>query len=55
MVVFICETCQETIKKNQVDKHCGRCRNAWHFTCIECGKTFGGFEFKEHNECMTEK
>ena len=21
---------------------------------MECGKTFGGFEYKEHNECMTE-
>ena len=55
MVVFTCETCYATLKKNQVDKHCeGKCRSAWHFTCVECGKTFGGFEYKEHNECMTE-
>ena len=38
-----------------MDKHCEtKCRGAWHFTCVECGKTFGGFEYKEHNECMTE-
>ena len=55
MVVFSCETCYATLKKNQVDKHCEtKCRSAWHFTCVECGKTFGGFEYKEHNECMTE-
>ncbi len=55
MVVFNCETCYATLKKNQVDKHCEtKCRNAWHFTCVECGKTFAGYEYKEHNECMTE-
>ena len=55
MVVFTCETCYATLKKNQVDKHCeGKCRSAWHFTCVECGKTFAGFDYKEHNECMTE-
>ena len=55
MVVFICETCFATLKKNQIDKHCEtKCRNGWHFTCLECSKTFGGFEYKEHNECMTE-
>ena len=55
MVTFICETCHSTLKKQQIDKHCATaCRNAWHFTCIECSKTFAGFDYKEHNECMTE-
>ena len=55
MVVFTCETCFATLKKQQIDKHCvGKCKHAWAFTCIECGKTFEGFDYKEHNECMTE-
>ena len=55
MVTFICETCHSTIAKKQVEKHCmGKCRDAWHFTCIECSKTLAGYEYKEHNECMTE-
>ena len=55
MVVFTCETCYATLKKQQIDKHCEtKCRNAWHFTCVECAKTFAGFDYKEHNECMTE-
>ena len=55
MAVFICESCGSTLKKQQVDKHCQtKCRGAWHFTCVECGKTMAGFEYKEHNECMTE-
>ena len=55
MVVFTCETCFAVLKKQQIDKHCvGKCRDAWGFTCVECGKTFEGYEYKEHNECMTE-
>ena len=55
MVTFICETCNDTLKKQQIDRHCQtKCRSAWHFTCVECGKTFAGFDYKEHNECMTE-
>ena len=55
MVTFTCENCFATLKKQQVDKHCtGKCKDSWFFTCIECGKTFGGYDYKEHNECMTE-
>ena len=49
MVVFACETCFATLKMQQVDKHCaGKCRDAWGFTCVECGKTFEGYDYKEH-------
>ena len=55
MVVFTCESCFATLKKQQVDKHCsGKCRNAWAFTCIECHKTFEGFDYKDHTCSMTE-
>lgn len=55
MVVFACETCFATLKMQQVDKHCaGKCRDAWGFTCVECGKTFEGYDYKEHKQCMTE-
>ncbi len=54
MVVFICEVCNATLKKNQVDKHCGQCRNAWNFTCVECMQTFEGYDYQKHTECMTE-
>ena len=55
MVTFVCELCFAVLKKQQIDKHCtGKCKNAWAFTCVECGKTFEGFDYKDHNECMTE-
>ena len=55
MVTFTCELCFAILKKQQIERHCaGKCKDAWYFTCIECGKTFGGYEYKEHNECMTE-
>ena len=55
MVVFICETCGETLKKQQVEKHwLTKCRHAWGFTCIECTTTFEGESYKKHTECMTE-
>ena len=55
MAVFTCELCFAILKKNQIDKHCiGKCKDAWAFTCVECGKTLEGYEYKDHNECMTE-
>ena len=55
MAVFTCELCFAILKKQQIDKHCvGKCKNAWAFTCVECGKTMEGYDYKEHNECMTE-
>ena len=55
MTVFICECCGATLKKTQIDRHCEfKCKSAWAFTCIECHKTMSGFEYKEHNVCMTE-
>lgn len=56
MVSFVCENCQDVIKKNKVDSHCvGKCRNAWEFTCIDCNSTFEGFEYRNHNSCITEE
>lgn len=55
MVNFICETCQATLRKNQIERHCqGACRDAWVFTCIDCSKEFAGYEYVSHNECITE-
>ena len=55
MVVFTCELCFATLKKQQIDKHCAsKCRNAWAFTCIECHKTFEGFDYRDHTCSMTE-
>lgn len=55
MVVFICEACGATLKKQQVDRHCGQCKKgAWNFTCVECMLTFEGFDYQKHTQCMTE-
>ena len=55
MVYFTCNICGESLKKKQVDRHCvTKCRNAWFFTCMDCGKTFEGFEYEKHTTCMTE-
>lgn len=56
MVSFVCEICQDVLKKNKVDSHCiGKCRNAWVFTCIDCNSTFEGFDYRNHNSCITEE
>jgi hypothetical protein len=55
MVFFICETCQETLRKKQIERHCqSACRGAWVFTCIDCNKGFEGYEYEAHTECITE-
>jgi len=55
MVNFTCNTCGETLRKNQVNKHCQtKCKSAWNFTCIDCQKVFSGFEFDAHIACISE-
>eukprot|EP00922_Rhytidocystis_sp_ex-Travisia-forbesii_P000056 GHVS01000096.1.p1 GENE.GHVS01000096.1~~GHVS01000096.1.p1 ORF type:complete len:226 (-),score=10.81 GHVS01000096.1:182-859(-) len=57
MVSFTCGVCQDVVKKNQIDKHCSRaqCASAWHFTCIDCNKTFEGYDYQSHNSCISEE
>jgi cell growth-regulating nucleolar protein len=42
MVFFSCEGCNESLKKNQVEKHVYSCKakNCWAVTCVDCSKTF---------------
>jgi hypothetical protein len=42
MVFFVCDGCNESLKKNQVDKHAMKCRDCWAVTCVDCSVTFPG-------------
>ena len=54
MVYFVCMACQETLKRNAVDKHCLRCRDCWDLVCVDCNKVFSGEAFRAHVTCMSE-
>ncbi|XP_075532860.1 uncharacterized protein LOC142566038 [Dermacentor variabilis] len=55
MVVFTCNTCGDSLKKNQVEKHVySKCRSCNMLTCIDCNKDFWGDAYKEHIKCVTE-
>ncbi|XP_037090267.1 cell growth-regulating nucleolar protein-like [Pollicipes pollicipes] len=55
MVVFACNACGASIKKNQVEKHYQQqCRRCESLSCMDCGKDFWGEEYKHHNKCITE-
>ena len=53
MPSFVCDHCQETLKKAKLDQHAQRCRQAV-FSCIDCYKTFKGVEYRDHFTCITE-
>jgi hypothetical protein len=54
MPSFVCDQCQETLKKQQLDKHRQqRCRIGT-FSCIDCYRSFGGVSYREHTSCITE-
>lgn len=55
MVVFICDSCGESLKRNQVDKHCLRCRGCRVLSCVDCSKEFWGDDYKEHIKCVSEE
>jgi cell growth-regulating nucleolar protein len=54
MVFFVCEGCNETLKKNQVDKHANQCRNCYAVTCVDCSVTFHGNDYAAHTSCISE-
>ncbi|GBG33494.1 Cell growth-regulating nucleolar protein [Hondaea fermentalgiana] len=55
MVSFICDACQETVKKPKVDNHYKfKCRDCWVLSCVDCGVRFEGDQYKEHNTCISE-
>ena len=45
MVFFTCDGCGETLKKNQVDAHAGRCRRCDSVSCVDCSIAFYGGTF----------
>ena len=53
MPSFVCDVCQETVKKPKLDQHKQRCRMA-SFSCIDCYKSFKGDEYRSHTSCITE-
>ena len=54
MVFFVCEGCNESLKKNQVDTHANRCRTCHAVTCVDCNVTFPGDTYRSHTSCVTE-
>lgn len=54
MVFFVCEGCNETLKKNQVEKHVLKCKVCYAVICIDCNKVFPENEYLKHNTCISE-
>mmetsp|Transcript_40551 Transcript_40551/g.53376 ORF Transcript_40551/g.53376 Transcript_40551/m.53376 type:complete len:315 (+) Transcript_40551:71-1015(+) len=54
MVFFVCDGCNETLKRNQVDTHAGRCRNCYAVTCVDCNVSFPDNDYKQHLTCISE-
>ena len=53
MVSFVCDYCQETIKKHKLDQHTYKCPQA-QFSCVDCSVTFTGTEYRNHSSCISE-
>ncbi|XP_048366098.1 cell growth-regulating nucleolar protein [Sphaerodactylus townsendi] len=54
MVVFTCNSCGESVKKGQVEKHVNMCRHCEYLSCMDCGKDFWGDDYKSHVKCVSE-
>lgn len=53
MVVFVCGSCNESLKKNSVSLHLNRCR-APVISCCDCNKEFTDNSYQSHNQCISE-
>jgi len=54
MVVFICDGCSATLKKNQVDAHAAKCYKCVSVCCVDCNVSFFGDDYRMHTSCITE-
>lgn len=54
MVFFVCDGCNESLKKNKVDGHAARCRTCYAVTCIDCSVSFPNDEYRSHTSCISE-
>ena len=54
MPVFVCEACNETLKRAKVEAHARSCRGCWILACMDCNKKFEGDDYWNHTTCVTE-
>ncbi|UXI20217.1 2-aminoethanethiol dioxygenase-like [Sarcoptes scabiei] len=54
MVVFTCNRCGESLRKNKVEQHLRCCRPSL-LTCIDCLKDFSLDQYQSHLECISEE
>lgn len=52
MVSFVCDGCQDTMKRNKLVQHMRHCCPS--VSCVDCGKQLNEEEAKKHQQCMTE-
>lgn len=48
MVSFICNQCQDTLKKGKVEKHLAGCK-ATLLSCVDCGNEFDTAQYVLHS------
>ncbi|KAL7753392.1 hypothetical protein RI367_001167 [Sorochytrium milnesiophthora] len=53
MVSFICDHCQETVKKPKADNHVQRCYPP-SLSCVDCSQSFTGSQYRSHFSCISE-
>jgi cell growth-regulating nucleolar protein len=54
MVFFVCDGCQESLRKASVAKHASMCRRCETVTCVDCGLSFLGDDYAQHTTCISE-
>jgi cell growth-regulating nucleolar protein len=54
MVFFVCDGCNETLKKAKVDAHAAKCRDCYAVSCVDCSQSFpGGKLSRKRNKTIT--
>jgi cell growth-regulating nucleolar protein len=52
MVSFVCDRCQDTVKKPKLDQHANSCGGP--FSCVDCSVSFQGTDYRAHTSCISE-
>jgi len=55
MVVFICNHCGDSCKKQQVDYHVSQVCRGTSISCVDCKKDFSATSYRDHIRCISEE
>eukprot|EP00924_Labyrinthula_sp_SR-Ha-C_P006461 maker-scaffold_120-snap-gene-0.5-mRNA-1 protein AED:0.00 eAED:0.00 QI:64/1/1/1/1/1/2/141/245 len=54
MVFFVCNGCNSSLRKKQVENHSYKCESGALYSCVDCSQEFDSYSYRKHTTCISE-